>query len=134
MQKIVIVNCSGDSFSLSTRVLTRYFELSNLGKPYFYIRGNRGYEKYEMDLDDYFYISLNDLGVVFEDERKLFSDENYFDQSTILRDDINLVQAVEELKPEELKVVEIPDDVSDWYIREDEDGSETIHETHRYWF
>jgi hypothetical protein len=126
MQKIVIVNGSGDSFSLSTRVLTRFFELSNLGKPYFYIRGNRGYEKYEMDLDD--------LGNKLKDENKLFSDENYFDQSAILRDDVNLVQAVEELKPEELKIVEIPDDVSDWYIHEDDDGSETIHETHRSWF
>jgi hypothetical protein len=31
-----------------------------------------------------------------------------------------------------LKVVEVPDDVR-WYVREDDDGSESIHETHRVW-
>jgi len=31
-----------------------------------------------------------------------------------------------------LKVVEVPDDVR-WYIREDDDGSESVHETHRVW-
>lgn len=31
-----------------------------------------------------------------------------------------------------LKVVEVPDDVR-WYIREDDDGSESVHEMHRVW-
>lgn len=31
-----------------------------------------------------------------------------------------------------VKVVEVPDGV-DWYLFEDEDGSESIHETHRTW-
>jgi hypothetical protein len=31
-----------------------------------------------------------------------------------------------------LRVIEIPDDVKEWYI-DDYDGVETIHEKHRYW-
>jgi len=31
-----------------------------------------------------------------------------------------------------LKLVDIPDDVN-WYIHSDEDGSESVHETHRVW-
>ena len=78
-------------------------------------------------------MSLNDLGDILRDDSKLYSKENYFDQDTILRDDINLIQAVEEIKPEGLKIVEIPDDVK-WYIFQDDDGSETINEVHRSWF
>lgn len=50
----------------------------------------------------------------------------------------HLILAVETLgskangKYASLKVLEIPDDV-DWYIFEDEDGSESIHERHRTW-
>jgi len=32
-----------------------------------------------------------------------------------------------------VKVVTIPDEV-DWYVFEDEDGSESVHERHRTWF
>jgi len=139
MQKIVITKGGGNSFSLSTKMLTRYFELSNLPKPYFYERKfshsvNIHSEYIRVDnLDNYFYMSLNDLGDILRDDSKLYSKENYFDQDTILRDDINLIQAVEEIKPEGLKIVEIPDDVK-WYIFQDDDGSETINEVHRSWF
>ena len=61
MQKIVIVKGCGNSFSLSTKMLTRYFELSNLPKPYFYERKfshsvNIHSEYIRVDnLDNYFY-------------------------------------------------------------------------------
>ena len=81
-------------------------------------------------------ISLNDLGkkIIEKYEKELYSDENYFDYTTILRDDVNLVQAVIELNPKGLKVIEIPDDVIEWYIREEDNGIESIHEVHRFWF
>jgi hypothetical protein len=49
-----------------------------------------------------------------------------------------LVEVVEKLGEEangfcaSLRVIEIPDDVKEWYI-DDYDGIETIHEKHRYW-
>lgn len=49
-----------------------------------------------------------------------------------------LVEVVEKLGEEangfcaSLRVIEIPDDVKEWYIS-DYDGVETIHEKHRYW-
>ena len=139
MQKIVIVNSNNSCvFSLSTKVIRRYFELSNLGKPYFYIRDysylNITKHKKIEDADDYFYTSFNDLGKELTNKNNIFDKENYFDPSEILRDDINLVKAVDEIKPENLKIVEIPDDVVDWYIHEEDNGFESIEETHRSWF
>jgi hypothetical protein len=49
-----------------------------------------------------------------------------------------LVEVVEKLGEKangfcaSLRVIEIPDDVKEWYI-DDYDGVETIHEKHRYW-
>jgi hypothetical protein len=39
---------------------------------------------------------------------------------------------VQENGRDDLKLVEIPDDI-DWYIRTEDDGSESIHESHRIW-
>jgi len=53
------------------------------------------------------------------------------------RTDPLLVKAVEELGvkasyfPSVLKVVDV--DVDDWYISEDDDGTEVVHETHKTW-
>lgn len=63
--------------------------------------------------------------------------EHYVSDWDIDRDDPDLVAVVEELGPEadgphaELKVVEVPDDVS-WLIEED-DGDEWVAEVHRIW-
>lgn len=54
------------------------------------------------------------------------------------RTNSKLVDVVEKLGKEangfcaSLRVIEIPDDVKEWYI-DDYDGIETIHEKHRYW-
>jgi len=142
MKKIVIVNGRNSCcFNLSSEIIKRYFELSNMSKPYFYIRkqdciyeigGKSLYERVD-SIENYFYVSLNDLGKEVKHENMLFEDDNYFEPSSILRDDINLVKAVEEINPENLKIVEIPDDVN-WYIREEDDGFESIEEVHRSWY
>jgi len=140
--KIVIVNGSNSCcYNLNSDVIKRYFELSKFDRPYFYIRelGNHSIVKRKVKhirvdpIDNYFDVSLHDLGPELDSEEKLFTDENYFDISSILRDDVNLVTAVEELKPDNLKVVEIPEGVN-WYIREEDNGFESIEESHRSWF
>lgn len=68
---------------------------------------------------------------------KEVSNENYFSDRDIARDDPDLIEVVEELGSlangfaAELKIVEIPDDV-EWQI-EDYDGNEHIAEKHRTW-
>lgn len=54
------------------------------------------------------------------------------DKWNISRDDPLLVECVETLKPDGLKIVEIPDDVK-WMICE-YDGAEWIAERHRTWY
>lgn len=61
-----------------------------------------------------------------------------FSSYDIPRDDPLLIEIVEQLGERAnddwscLAVIEIPDDVEDWYIEENE-GLETIHEVHRQW-
>lgn len=142
MKIVITKNCD---YSLSIDVILIYFELNKLNKPYFYIRKwcdstlescNCTYLINNRDKiinDDYFIISRNYLGDEVLSEDLLYSDDNFFDQGEIKRDDVNLVLAVEKINPDNLKVVDIPDDV-DWYICESECGSETIHENHRSWY
>jgi hypothetical protein len=64
---------------------------------------------------------------------KELSGQQEFSNWNFKRDDPNLVKVVEELGEEasaryaELKIVEIPDDVKDWYIQE-YDGTEWVAE------
>lgn len=138
--KIVIAKSS--NYSLSSDVISRYFELENLGKPYFYVRdiytynlkngiSNSNYKRVDK-IDEYFLVSKNNLGEEVLSDNLLFSDDNYFDSTEIKRDDVNLILAIEEINPDNLKIVEIPDDVK-WYIYESEEGYETIEEEHRIW-
>ena len=66
------------------------------------------------------------------------SDDNYFSNRDIPRDDLSLIQVVEELGEKAngrhayLKIVEIPDDVQ-WEISE-YDGAEWVSEKHRTWY
>ena len=124
-----IVLTQNDNYPQS--LITKYFELSGLGTPYFY-----DYQKIKMKittpmLSQWFHVSKNDLGDKTTD-KKLYSDENYFEPDDIPRDDKNLSLAVELLNPQGFRVVEIPDDVK-WYIHESESGYESIHEEHRIW-
>lgn len=48
------------------------------------------------------------------------------------RTDPFLIQAIEEIRHEDIEVIEIPDDV-EWFIEQSEEGYETIHEKHRIW-
>ena len=65
------------------------------------------------------------------------SDDNYFHEHSVERNDPDLVAVVEKLGKDadaqfsRLKIVEIPDDV-DWYV-EEYDGLEWVAEAHRTW-
>ena len=65
------------------------------------------------------------------------SEDNYFNERELERNDSVLVEVVELLKDKAngrfacLKVIEIPEDV-DWYI-EEYDGNEWVAEKHRTW-
>lgn len=145
MQKIIVNGSNTCVYNVTIEIITRYFELSNISKPYFYVRESGNYSighkevKYHRvdeiveNFDEHYYVSLNDLGKTIISDDELFSEENFFVPDSILRDDVNLVKAVEEIKPDGLKVVEIPDDIK-WYIHESDGGFESIEEVHRYWF
>ena len=111
--KIVINKCHG-GFGLSEKALYRYAELAG----FTLVVGEKTslYTQY------------------YKDE---VSDDNYFSNYEIKRDDPILIQVVEELGEEshnrysDLKVVEIPDGVG-WTI-EEYDGMEWVAEVHRTW-
>ena len=127
-----IVISSNSCYELPFEVINKYFELSGMGKPYFYEQKGFDYILVQIPTTDYFIVSKKYIGKETKDN-DLFKEDVFFDANEIKRNDINLVESVEELKPIDLKVVEIPDDV-DWYIYESESGSESIHESHRVWF
>ena len=110
-------------------LIRKYFELSGLGTPHFYDYHLR--RVVTEDLTRWYYVSKNDLGDR-SSTKHIFTDENFFDIDKIPRDDPNFVLAVETIKPEKFRVIDIPDDVK-WYIQESESGYESIHEVHRTW-
>jgi hypothetical protein len=105
-------------------------------KPYFYDRIfnmnslKSTYELSEKPKDEYYVVSTEYLGEECSDD-DVFG-ESFFDQMEIERNDENLVKAVSDINPENLKIVEIPDDVK-WYIHEYDNGVESVHEEHRIW-
>lgn len=110
--KIVINACYG-GFGLSHEAVMRYAEIKGINLVW----------KQSRSLKHYYKDSV--------------SDDNYFSETDIPRDDPALVQVVEELGHDadgdcaNLKIVEIPDDV-EWHIHE-YDGSEHVAENHRTW-
>jgi hypothetical protein len=115
MRKIVI-NVDFGGFSLSHEAVLRYAEI-------------KGINLVVVEKDSSF--------IPYEYYRDTISDENYFYEYDIDRDDPALVQAVEELGGKangnyaSLKICEIPEDVN-WHIVE-YDGLEHIAEEHRTW-
>lgn len=138
--KIVINKCHG-GFGLSEKALLQYAELKGLKV---WIETDKKYsilkhywtsppEQRPTDIeDDWFDLSLEERAAY----NKKISEAQIYDRE-IPRDDIHLVQVVEELGPEAdgryaaLKIVEIPDNVK-WEIDE-YDGLEWVAETHRTW-
>lgn len=113
MKKIVINACFG-GFSLSDKAILRYAEIKGI---HLVCEGDGWLKHYYKDS---------------------VSDDNYFSDRDIPRDDHVLIQVVEELGHDadgdcaNLKIVEIPDDV-EWHIAE-YDGSEHVAENHRKWW
>jgi hypothetical protein len=114
MKKIVINGCYG-GFGLSDEAIVRYAEIKGI---------NLVSQVDQYDRTHYYVDSV--------------SDDNYFSDFDIPRDDPALIQVVEELQHDadgyaaNLKIVEIPDDV-EWHIAE-YDGSEHVAENHRKWY
>lgn len=129
MKKIVINACYG-GFGLSHEAMMRYAEIKGINLVW----------KQDRSLKLYY----NNLVCEQEQSMNLYykdsvSDDNYFDDRDIPRDDPVLVQIVEELGHDadgyyaNLKIVEIPDDV-EWHIAEYDGGSEHVAENHRKWW
>lgn len=113
--EVVINGCFG-GFSLSEEGVREYFKRK--GKT-LYVKGDGCINHYYTSPD--------------------MTDESYFSEYDIKRDDPDLVAIVKELGEKangscaELHVVEIPDEIPNgWYIDE-YDGIESIEENHRSW-
>lgn len=141
----VVINCKYGGFGLSYKAVMRYAELKGI-KLYAYMEQ---YDDACSDLKDYapkivpYVDDQCDNGYYgpayatreVQNRNELW--ENYFNDSKIDRDDLALIQVVEELSDAangvyaKLKVVEIPNGI-DWEVTE-YDGYEQVEEVHRSW-
>jgi len=133
MQKIVINSCFG-GFGLSHRAVMRYAELKGVNLyPYIDDISKRVFKEKA---------TLDNPSILIHYSTKPVSNENdlnknYWTDRHIPRNDICLIQVIEELKEEasgkhtKLRIVEIPDKIS-WVI-EEYDGNEHIAEKHKVW-
>jgi hypothetical protein len=137
--KIVLNKCYG-GFGLSPIAIKEYLKLK--GKDCFFYK--KDYDKHLLvkvelsDADSHDISLTKDYGENLEEDWEVFK-EDYFYYNNIERNDLDLIKVVEELGVEKssgylskLEIVEIPDDVVNWYI-DDYDGIESIHEDHRSW-
>lgn len=143
--KIVVNKCYG-GFGLSAAAIVYYLKLKGL--PCFFYTQTKYSHRDSVDLfekasydeikDETFppYTFTKDLGDSFSKWPR--NDASYFYFGNLHRDDLFLVQTVEDVGEKEsssrfaeLKVIEIPDGI-EWEIDE-YDGIESIHEVHRSW-
>ena len=145
MKKIVINKCHG-GFGLSLKAQEEYLKLIGK-KAYFYItsgyKHSDGVEEHKKILAGsekgslFAHTLTKDFGETFGEFGKDHND-NFFSDTEIERDDLNLIDIVERLGEEasgscaKLSIVEIPDDVK-WVI-DDYDGMESVEEAHRSWY
>lgn len=95
---------------------------------------HNGWEVVESDNYDRFRLSKRNK--IFMKKERYFSFDNesfYLTDQWELRNDPELVDAFEYWKPEDYKIIELPNDIKKWYIDESDCGSESIHEEHRSW-
>jgi len=113
MTKIVV--CNGmDMYDVNHRIYKRYFELCNT-PCYFYIRStNDCIVRCDNDVSHSYDISLHDFGKYVKPDT-LYSSDAYVYVYDIPRDDINFVRAVEEISCDDMKIIEIPDDI-EWVL------------------
>jgi hypothetical protein len=115
----IVINSDYGGFSLSNEAIMMYSDVKKLNL--------------KMVEDD----AYSALGITHFYIDGIISDEHYFTDYSIPRNDKELVAIVEALKERadgkyaKLKIVEIPDDVN-WYI-EEYDGNEWVAERHRTW-
>lgn len=136
-----IVIAQHECFYVPIDVVKKYFELKG-EKIYFYdgdikysdigTSEERPYKLTDNEIISWNVYIVNQYFGETAKHEEIFSDA-LFNENNLERDDLNFTKAVEELKPYNLKVIEIPDDVK-WYIYESEQGFETIHEEHRIWY
>lgn len=136
--KVVINSCFG-GFSLSSKGVKRYAELSGFevfGYKNDYKDFNNIIRWNGIDEDLCIYWLKQDLGDNPSSER--LNESEWLHANDIARDDEKLIQVISELGEKadgrcaKLKVVEIPDDV-EWVISE-YDGLESVEERHRSWY
>ena len=127
MKKIVI-NSNYGGFGLSHKAIKRYVELKKI-KLYWKHSNADSDTGYSNNITRYSTKPIKDIDSI---ELK-----DCFSVYDIHRDDLALIQVVEELGEEvndrdsSLKIIEIPDDVK-WAIEED-GGAEWVAEEHRVW-
>ena len=136
--KIALNKCYG-GFRLSPIAIKEYLKLK--GKECFFYKKDyetKLFNKISIEKATGFsQILTKDFGDTIKDGRKV-SEDNYFYDYDIERDDTDLIKVIEMLGENiasgefaEINIVEIPDGIS-WEL-DDYDGIESIHETHRSW-
>jgi hypothetical protein len=145
MKKIVI-NVDYGGFNLSATAVFRYAKLKGFEiYPYVQKRDNKGSLITDKNIkltrpstiNSAFciYWIMEDLGDEVNDD--ILNKAKWFHERDLKRDDLILIQVVEELGKmasgdhSSLEIVEIPDDVN-WEI-EEYDGNEWVSEIHRTW-